>query len=104
MAVSTIDRVRAAETKANEDLISAEEKAEQIKAEADQKAEKLIADAQEKAAAFDDRAVTEARSRAADIVSARRAEAEKTAEALTEKTMKLRQNVINLLIRETLLS
>lgn len=102
MAVSTIDRVRAAELKANEKQDAAELKARQIVSDAEAQADEMIAQAKQKADAFDQKATEEAKLRAAQIVKDRKAKAETDAAALTQKTMKLRQNVINKLILETL--
>ena len=102
MAVSTIDRVREAELKANEKQDAAELKAQQIVAQAEKHASEMIEQAMQKADAFDPKATEEAKLRAAEIVKDRKAKAESNAAALTEKTMKLKQNVINKLILETL--
>lgn len=102
MAVSTIDRVREAELKANEKQDAAELKAQQIVAQAEKHASEMIEQAMQKADAFDQKATEEAKLRAAEIVKDRKAKAESNAAALTEKTMKLKQNVINKLILETL--
>lgn len=102
MAVSTIDRVREAELKANERHQAAELKAEQLLSDAEQKAKELVAQANQQALDFDRKASQEAQLRADEIVKARKAQALQEAQALTEKTLKLKQNVINKLIRETL--
>ena len=102
MAASTIDRVREAELKANEARDAAEMKAEQIVADARRQAEELLDAARKSAAELDARAVAEAKIRADAMVGERKADAEERARALTEKTLKLKQNVINKLVRETL--
>ena len=102
MALSTIDRVREAEVKSNERLNKAESDAEQIVLEANQTAAQLIENAKKHAADFDARAAVEAQSRADEIVQKRKAEAEESAAALTDKTLKLKQKVIDKLIMETL--
>lgn len=102
MAVSTIDRVREAEQKANAMQDEAEAKAAQIIADAEERAKSLTDAAKQKAEEFDRRAEEEAKARADAIAAARREKAQEEAAALTEKTVKLRQNVINKLIQETL--
>ena len=102
MALSTIDRVREAERKANERQAAAELEAERILTEARQRAEELVGEAKEKADELDSKAAAQAQSLCDDMIRGRRAKAEEKAAALTEKTLKLRQNVINKLIEETL--
>lgn len=102
MALSTIDRVREAETKANERQDAAESEAARIVAEAKQNADGLIENAKKQAADFENKAAVEAQSRADDIVQKRKAAAEDEAAALSEKTLKLKQKVIDKLIIETL--
>ena len=102
MAVSTIDRVREAELKANQRQDDAELEAERLIDEANARAQEIIAQAKQKAADFDSKAAAEAQSRADEIVRQRRAKAEEEAAALSDKTLKLKQNVINKLIVETL--
>lgn len=103
MAVSTIDRVREAELKADEMIDAAEREAARLEADAQVKAEEIIKAAKAKADAFDKAACDEAKLRAAEIVKARGDEARLQADALTDKTLKLKQNVINKLIEETLI-
>ena len=102
MAVSIIDRVREAEKKANEQQNDADLKAEQIIADAKDRAEKMIEDAKHKADDFDSKAAVEAKSRADEMIASRKEQAQLEAQALSEKTLKLKQNVINKLILETL--
>lgn len=102
MAVSTIDRVREAEQKANEKQNAAELEAEQMIENAKQRAQQMIADAKKKADDFDHKAAVEAQSRADEIIRDGRAKAQAQAQALSEKTLKQKQNVINKLIQETL--
>lgn len=102
MAVSTIDRVREAELKANEMQEAADLKAEQLLSDAEIRAKELIDQAHQKADDFDRKASQEAQTLANEIVRRRKEQALKDAEALTEKTLKLKQNVINMLIQETL--
>ncbi|MBQ3266255.1 MAG: hypothetical protein IJH07_10820 [Ruminococcus sp.] len=102
MALSTIDRVREAEKKANERQAAAEAEAEQIVGDAQQHALELIDTAKKKAEDLDSRAAAEAQSRCDEMIRDRRAKAEENAATLTEKTVKLKQNVINKLIEETL--
>lgn len=102
MAVSTIDRVREAEQKANEKQNAAELEAEQMIEDAKLRAEQMIEDAKKKADDFNHRAAVEAQSRADEIIRDRKEKAEQEAKALSEKTLKQKQNVINKLIQETL--
>ena len=102
MAVSTIDRVREAEQKANEKQNAVELEAEQIVADAENRALQMIEDAEKKADEFDRKAAVEAQSRADGIIRDRKAKAEAEAHTLSEKTLKQKQNVINKLIQETL--
>lgn len=102
MAVSTIDRVREAELKANEARDEAELKAREIVSNAEAEADRIVAQAKAQAVDLDKRACDEAKQRADVIVRERREQAQAEAQALTEKTLKLKQNVINKLIRETL--
>ena len=102
MAVSTIDRVREAEQKANEKQSAAELEAEQIIADAKNRAQQIIEDAKKKADELDRKAAAEAQSRADEIIRDRKAKAEAEAQALSDKTLKQKQNVINKLIQETL--
>lgn len=102
MAVSTIDRVREAEQKANEQQNAAELEAEQIVSDAVQRAKQMIDDAKKKAADFDNKAAVEAQSRADEMIRSRKEQAQQDAQALSDKTLKLKQNVINKLIQETL--
>ena len=102
MAVSTIDRVREAEQKANEKQNAAELEAEQMIEDAKLRAEQMIEDAKKKATDFDHKAAVEAQSRADEIIRDRKEKAEQEAKALSEKTLKQKQNVINKLIQETL--
>lgn len=102
MAVSTIDRVREAEQKANDKQNAAELEAEQIIADAKQRAQQMIDDAKKKAADFDSKAAVEAQSRADEMVRTRKAQAQQDAQALSKKTLSQKQNVINKLILETL--
>jgi vacuolar-type H+-ATPase subunit H len=102
MAVSTIDRVREAEQKANEKQSAAELEAEQIIADAKNRAQQIIEDAKKKADDFDHKAAVESQSRADEIIRDRKAKAEADAQALSDKTLKQKQNVINKLIQETL--
>ena len=102
MALSTIDRVREAEQKANEKQNAAELEAEQMIEDARLRAEQMIEDAKKKANDFDHKAAVDAQSRADEIIRDRKAKAEQEAQALSEKTLKQKQNVINKLIQETL--
>ena len=102
MALSTIDRVREAEQKSNDRLTQAEAEAERIVTEAQQNAAQLIEKAKQQAADFENKAAVEAQSRAADIVQQRKSAALEEADALSEKTLKLKQKVIDKLIIETL--
>lgn len=102
MALSTIDRVREAEKAADSKQLEAEQTALRIEEESKRKADELIAEAKKKAEDFDRAACDEAQKLARETVEARRAEALGKADALTEKTLKLKQNVINKLIIETL--
>lgn len=88
--------------KANDRQDKAQAQAEQIVADAKQKAADLIENAKQQAADFDKRAAVEAQTRANDIVEKRRAQAKEEAAALSEKTLKLKQKVIDKLIMETL--
>ena len=103
MAMATIDRVREAERKAAQQQDEAELRAEQIVADAHAKAKKIVADAQASVSADVLHRMAEARAQAQQKLRARREEAEADADALKQKTMKLRQNIINQLIRESLL-
>ena len=102
MAVSTIDRVRAAELEAYDMQNEAEQKAEQLLTDAQRRADEIIADAKKRVDAADKAACGEADAKAASMVSERREAAQTRADALEEKTLKLKQNVINKLIEETL--
>ena len=102
MALSTIDRVREAEIKANDRQDKVQAQAEQIVADAKHQAADLIGKAKQQAADFDKRAAAEAQSRANDMIKQRRAHAEEAAATLFEKTLKLKQKVIDKLIMETL--
>lgn len=102
MALSTIDRVKAAELEANEAREKAELKAQAILDEARRKADAIIADAKLKADEDEQQQSATARAKADELIASRRLKAQEDADALREKTMKLRQNVINKLIQETL--
>lgn len=102
MALSTIDRVKAAEIAANEARDSAELEAKSILDQAQASADAVIAEAKAKAEADDNAQASLAKAKAEEQIQARRLKAQADADALREKTMKLRQNVINKLILETL--
>ena len=102
MAMSTIDRVKAAEIAANEARDNAELQAKAILDEAQKNADSLIADAKAQAAVDENAQAAQAQSKADALIAERRSKAQESADALRDKTMKLRQNVINKLIEETL--
>ena len=102
MALSTIDRVKAAELAANEAREKAEQDAEAILAHASKVADEMIAQAKANAAEDDRMQATAVQAKADEQILSRRSKAQEEADALREKTMKLRQNVINKLIQETL--
>lgn len=102
MALSTIDRVKAAELAANEAREKAELEAERILDDAHKAAEAMIAEAKVNADADEQLQANAAQAKADELILARRLKAQEEADALREKTMKLRQNVINKLIQETL--
>ena len=102
MALSTIDRVREAELAAVDRQTEAESEALRIAEDAQRRADELIAQAKKKADDFDRAACGEANKRAKELVSSRGEQARAKADALTDKTLKLKQNVINKLILETL--
>ncbi len=102
MALSTIDRVKAAELAANEAREKAEQDAEAILEHASKVADEIIAQAKANAAENDRLQATAAQAKADEQILSRRLKAQEEADALREKTMKLRQNVINKLIQETL--
>lgn len=70
--------------------------------DAEQRANRIIEAAKQKAEELDQKALTEAQSRADEIIRSRREQAQQQAQALSDKTLKLKQNVINKLIQETL--
>ncbi len=102
MALSTIDRVKAAEIAANDAREKAELEAQRIIDDARAEADAIVAAAKEKADFEDKEQAALAQARADELIMARRMKAQENADALREKTMKLRQNVINKLIQETL--
>lgn len=102
MALSTIDRVKAAELAANEARENAALEAKRILDDAQAQADALIADAKAKAAENENAQAAQAQAKADTLVKERREKAQQEADALRDKTMKLRQNVINKLIQETL--
>ena len=102
MAMQAINQVREAELKASEAQDSAALKAQQIIDEAKRAAEQIVKEAKENAARREKAAADEAKAKADAIVMSRRKGAEMDAAALREKTMNLRQNIINKLIEETL--
>lgn len=102
MALSTIDRVKTAELAAAEARENAEAEARRILDEAQSDADVIIARAKEKADAEEKEQASLAQAKADELIVARRLKAKEESDALREKTMKLRQNVINKLIMETL--
>ena len=102
MAMQAINRVREAELRATQEQDAAELKAQQIIEEAAADAARTVAEAKERAAHREGAAAAEAKAMADAIVMSRRKGAEMDAAALREKTMNLKQNVINKLIEETL--
>lgn len=103
MALSTIDRVKAAELAANEARENAALEAKRIVDESRTLADKTIADARAKALEYENVQAAQAQAKADTLVNERREKAQEEADALRDKTMKLRQNVINKLIQETLI-
>ena len=102
MAKHTIDRVRDAEIKANEARDAAELSAHRIVEDAGAEAARMIAAAKLEAAGRESSATDLAKSKAAELIAQRKEAAERSADALREKTMNLKQNIINKLIEETL--
>ena len=102
MAMHTIDRVREAEQKADAAREEAELNAERIVDSATQKAQSMIAQARADAEARDKAVTGLAKSKADELVAQRADKASAEAAALREKTMNLKQNIINKLIEETL--
>ena len=102
MALSTIDRVKAAEIAASEARDKAELQAQAILDDANAKAEAIVKEAQMQADAEEKAQASAAQASAEKKILERRLKAQENADALRDKTMKLRQNVINKLIQETL--
>ena len=102
MAMHTIDRVREAEQKATQARLDAEAKAQAIVDNAGKEAEQIIARAKTDAAQRYAEASDLAKKKADELVASRREKAQAEADALREKTISLRQNIINKLIEETL--
>ena len=102
MAMHTIDRVREAELKANADREAAEAEAQSIIDRAQRESESIIAQAQEAAASMMCAVTKAASEKSEELVAERRRAALEEAEALKEKTVSLKQNVINKLIEESL--
>lgn len=104
MALSTIDRVKAAEIAANEARDKAELESKSIIDDAQKAADAVVAEAKAKAQNDGNAQAELAKAKADEKILTRRIKAQTDADALREKTMKLRQNVINKLILETLQS
>jgi vacuolar-type H+-ATPase subunit H len=102
MAMHTIDRVREAEQKATQSRLEAEAKAQEIVDNAHKEAEQIVARAKAESSRRLAEASDLAKQKAASLVASHREKARAEADALREKTMSLRQNVINKLIEETL--
>ena len=102
MAMRTIDRVREAELKANADRQSAESKAQSIIDEARKKGEDIVAQAKADAEALMHSVEEASTVKANELIAERRRAAQESADALREKTLSLKQNVINKLVEETL--
>lgn len=102
MAMQVIDRVREAELKASEAQDSAARRAQEMVEAARAAAKKTVADAKSGAAERESAAEASARAVADATVEKRRQSAQLEAAALREKTMNLRQNIINKLVEETL--
>ena len=102
MALSTIDRVKAAEIAANEAREKAELESASIIEDAKRKADAVIAEAKANVELDDQQQAAIAKKKADELIAARRKAAQEEADALRVKTMQLRQNVINKLILETL--
>lgn len=102
MAMHTIDRVREAELAAAARRDEAELRAHSIVEDAHKEAELILSSARDAAAQQEKKVTDIARRKADEVVLASREQAMTAAAALKEKTMSLRQNIINKLIEETL--
>ena len=102
MAMQAIEKVRDAELKATAAQDSADQQAHEIIEAAHRDADRIVADAKAKAAQRESAVLAEARAKADEMIARRREAAERDAAALREKTMSLRQNIINKLVEETL--
>lgn len=102
MAMQAIDKVREAELKASAAQDSAAQQAHAVIESAQAEAKRIVDNAKAKAAERERAVTAEAKSKADELILKRRQSAELEAAALREKTMNLRQNIINKLVEETL--
>lgn len=102
MAMHTIDRVREAETNAMQARLKAEAQARDVLDSANAEVERILAGAKAEMEKERFDALKKAKQLSDELISARREKAQAEADALRDKTMRLRQNIINQLIEETL--